>query len=303
MTNKHKYLIVIAGPTAVGKTDVAISVAKHFNTEIISADARQFYRELNIGTAKPSSAQLAEVKHYFINNLSIHDPYDVGLYEQEVLQVLSPLFLLHDTIILCGGSGLYIDAVINGLDKFPEKDIEIRKQLEHKLKSEGIESLQQLLKEKDIKYYNKVDLQNPHRLIRALEVYLTTGIPYSSYTKKEPDKRGFTAIKICLNIERPVLYQRINERVDKMMQSGLVEEAEKLYQYKNIPALNTVGYKELFEYFDGEKDLKTALEEIKQHTRNYAKRQLTWFRKDQDYKIFRPEQLDEMVAFVKQEIK
>lgn len=283
MKHPNKYLIVIAGPTGIGKTKIAIELAQKLNTEIISADARQFYRELNIGVAKPDAMQLKMVKHHFINSLSVHDTYDASKYEQDALQTLNALFQNYNSVILAGGSGFFIQAVTNGLDAMPSSEAATRKMLQQKLNNEGIESLQKLLKEKDAEYYKKVDLNNTRRILRALEVCLSTGVPYSSFRKKEPVKRNFISVKFCLNTEKEILYERINKRVDEMMHNGLLEEVKSLYAYKNLNALNTVGYKELFDYLDGKLKPGEAVELIKQNTRKYVKRQLTWFRKDKEY--------------------
>lgn len=283
MMHKNKYLVVIAGPTGIGKTQIAIAVAQKLKTEIISADARQFYRELNTGVAKPDAGELKTVKHHFINSLSVFDKYDVAKYEHDVLQTLHSLFLKYNAVIITGGSGLFIDAVTNGLDALPPTDGEIRTMLQQKLYTEGIESLRKLLKEKDEKYFSEGDMNNPRRIMRALEVFLSTGIPYSSFRKKHPVKRNFTPVKICLHTGRQILYEQINKRVDVMMRNGLLDEVKMLYAYKNLNALNTVGYKELFDYMDNKIKLDEAVALIKKNTRNYAKRQLTWFRKDKEY--------------------
>ena len=264
---------------------------------IISADARQFYKEMNIGTAKPDKQNLQEVEHHFIGNLSITENYDVGKYEKDVLKLLDHLFTIHECVILCGGSGLFIKAVIEGLDHLPATDPEIRKSLQQKLISNGIESLQIILKEVDPEYYANSDIQNPNRLIRALEVYFASGQPISSFHKQEPVKRNFKSIKICLDLERKELYNRINERTEMMFNSGLLKEAEQLYPYKNLNALQTVGYKELFDFFEDKYDLRIAKELIKQNTRHYAKRQITWFKRE-EFKWIGASSLDEMLNYV-----
>jgi len=284
-----KKLIVIAGPTASGKTALSIELAKALNTVIISADARQFYRETSIGTAKASEQELAEVAHYFINNLSIHDNYDVGKYEAEVLALLDELFINHDKVILCGGSGLFIKAITEGLDELPVADQYIRNNIAALYETNGLQWLQNEIKLKDPVYFAQADIQNPKRLIRALEVIEQTGNPISSFHKKNPRKRNFESVKICLDIPRDLLYERINERVIKMFDNGLEKEGSALYPFRNLNALQTVGYTELFEYFEGKISLTRAIDLIQQHTRNYAKRQLTWFRKDGAYIWSKPD--------------
>lgn len=296
MTQKH--LIVIAGPTAVGKTAIAIRLAQHFNTEIISADARQFYKEMNIGTAKPSEEQLRSVPHHFINFLSVENNYTVGQYEKDVLLKLEELFKKHDIIILTGGAGLFIKAITDGLDILPSADPEIRESLQELYDTKGIEALQTKLEDVDPEYYKKVDIQNPVRLIRALEVFYASGKPISSFHIKDAPTRPFKSIKICLNLEREILYQTINDRVDKMFEDGLLNEAKQLYPLRKLNALQTVGYAELFDYFDNAIDLQKAKEKIKQNTRNYAKRQMTWFRKDKEFVWVRADNLDEIQSII-----
>ena len=275
-----KKLIVIAGATASGKTDLAIKVAHKFQTEIISADARQFYREMNIGTAKPGEEQLQSVKHHFINSLSIHEDYSAGKFRDEVLQLLNELWKKHKTVVMVGGGGLFIRAVLNGFDDIPETTFEAKQKVELLFQQEGIEGLQKLLHQLDEDYYREVDLQNTHRLIRALEICLSSGKPFSSFRKGNKSENDFETDYFILNVERENLYARINSRVDEMMKQGLLEETKNLFQFRNLNALNTVGYKELFEFQEGKISLETTIEKIKQHTRNYAKRQLTWFRKE-----------------------
>ncbi len=287
-----KTLIVIAGPTAVGKTAVAIELAKKLNTEIISADSRQFYREMAIGTAKPTPKELKQAKHHFIDSHSIKESFSVGDFEEQGLALLDELFKKHDIVILVGGSGLYIKAICEGFDKLPSASPEVRESLNLEFKNNGIIPLQEKLKVADPAYYNQVDLNNPQRLIRALEVFETTGIPFSSYRKSTINNRPFRCVKIGLNLPREELYQRINQRVDIMVQEGLVEEVRSLLPYRHLNALNTVGYSELFDFFDGKTDLNTAIELIKQNTRRFAKRQLTWFRKDKDIKWYSPGDID-----------
>ena len=277
-----KRLLYVAGPTASGKTALAIALAKHFDTEIVSCDSRQFYKEMTLGTAVPNSEELAAAPHHFIQQRSIREPYSVGDFQREALKTLKKLFKTKDTVILVGGSGMYADALIDGLDVFPEIDPQIRLDLNAKLHSEGIEALSWQLKKLDLTYYEKVDLGNPHRLIRALEVCLESGLPYSSFlgNKKAPD--FFTTKKIVIQWKRQTLYKRINQRVDQIVTAGLEEEAQKLYPNKNENALQTVGYREWFIHFDGTTDKATAIEEIKKNTRRYAKRQITWFKRYSD---------------------
>ncbi len=276
-----KFLINVVGPTAIGKTKLAIAIAQHFDTEIISSDSRQFYKEMQIGTAVPSTEELNTVPHHFIQFKSIFDPYSVGDFEQDALYRLEKLFAKKKIVILVGGSGLYINAVTKGLDKFPKMAPEIRKDLNTRLEVEGIESLQKQLKRLDSPYYSKVDLENPHRLVRALEVCIGTGKPYSSFLKGKDQERSFSTIQVGLQADRKVIYDRIDKRVDLMMEEGLLEEARSLHRYKEENALQTVGYKELFNYFEGIWELDFAISEIKKNTRRFAKRQLTWFRKDE----------------------
>jgi len=272
-------LIVITGPTAVGKTDFAIKMAKSLNTEIISCDARQMYREMRIGTAVPTAEELATVPHHFIGNLSIHDYYNVSMFEQECLQALEKLFVKHKTVIMTGGSGLYIDAVCDGIDDFPAVDLELRKTLTLQFEKEGIEYLRRILKKLDPEHYAKVDLRNHKRIMKAVEVCIQTGKPYSTFLTAQHKKRYFETEKIILNLPREELFDRINKRTTAMMENGLLEEAENLYQFRHLNALNTVGYKEIFDYIDGKHNLETTIELIRRNTRRYAKRQLTWFSK------------------------
>lgn len=283
MKASNKKLIVLTGPTAVGKTKEAINLAKTLNTEIISADSRQFYKELNIGVATPTEEELSEVKHHFIGHISIHNNYNVGLYEKDAIEKIELLFKTHDTIVLTGGSGMYIDVVCNGIDSLPDVDIGIRNELNRVFKEEGISVLQEELREKDIEYYNIVDTKNHIRLIRALEVIRQTGKTFSFYRTNQKTQRDFQIIKFALQRDRAELIERIDKRVDLMIEEGLLEEAKEVYPYKNLSALNTVGYKELFKYFDNQISLEEAIEDIKTNTRRYAKRQMTWFRKETQY--------------------
>ncbi|PIB39029.1 tRNA (adenosine(37)-N6)-dimethylallyltransferase MiaA [Maribacter sp. 4G9] len=274
-----KVLISIIGPTAIGKTKLAILLANHFKTEIISADSRQFFKEMAIGTAVPSTWELSRAVHHFIQHKSIHEPYSVGDFEKEALNTLEALFQNHDTVVIVGGSGLYVDAVTKGLDSFPKVDSGIRETLNKELMDKGIGFLQSNLKELDPDYYEKVDLQNPHRLIRALEICIGAGKSYSSFLNKPKSQRNFKVLSIGLKADRKVIYDRINERVDIMMKDGLLTEVRSLLDQRNLNALQTVGYKELFEYCDGNWTLDFAVSEIKKNTRRFAKRQTTWFKK------------------------
>ncbi|MEZ5014863.1 MAG: tRNA (adenosine(37)-N6)-dimethylallyltransferase MiaA [Chitinophagales bacterium] len=301
MAAHTKYCIVICGPTATGKTETAISLAQHFDTEILSADARQFYREMHIGTAKPTQAQLQKVKHHFIDHISIHNPWDAGTFAHEALSLLSNIFIKKDVAILCGGSGLFIKALTEGFDIIPDVSEEIRNKVKSMYLENGLPFLQRMLEEKDPEYYKTVDRQNPHRLMRALEVCLQTYKPYSYFRKQEPEERPFRSIYICLDIPREKLYGIIDARVDAMIADGLVEEARALLPFRKEIALQTVGYSELFEHFDGNCDLNTAIEKIKQHTRNYAKRQMTWFR-SAGYRIFDPKDISSILQYIEEDM-
>jgi len=280
MGNSKKTLITIVGPTAVGKTSLSILIASYFNTEIISCDSRQFYKEMTIGTAVPEKEELAVVPHHFIQNRSVFEDYNVGAYERDALNVLGTLFKKHNTVVMVGGSGLYVKAVLEGLDDFPKIDPSIRLELKHVLETEGIIPLQDQLKKLDVSTYNTIDIENPQRVIRALEMCIGSNLPYSSYTGKLKKKRKFNSIVIGLNGEREKIYERINRRVDLMVEKGLLDEAKKLYPNKELNALQTVGYKELFSFFEEKVTKDEAIQEIKKNTRRFAKRQLTWFNKD-----------------------
>ena len=297
-----KTLIVIAGPTAIGKTSLSIYLAKLFNCSILSADSRQFYKEMTIGTAKPSANEMEGIPHYFINSNSISEEYNVGKYETDAINLLDKLFTENNIQILVGGSGLYIDAVCKGFDELPEADIKVRNKINDLYKEKGIEGLQNLLKELDEVYYNKVDLQNPQRISRALEVCLTSGKKYSSLREGKIKKRNFNIIKIGLNTKREDLYERINIRVDEMMKHGFLDEVKQLKSYKHLNALQTVGYKELFDYLDGKMELDSAINLIKQNTRRYAKRQLTWFRRDEEIKWFEPGNETDILNYIKDRV-
>ncbi len=278
-----KTLIVIAGPTASGKTTEAIKLAKQLGTVIINADSRQFYKEMSIGTAVPTPEELREVKHYFIHNISIFDEYDVATYEHQVMRLLSKLFVKHEQVIITGGSGLFIDAVCNGIDAMPDIDEATRQKVELLLKEQGLEGLQAEVQRLDPEYWAIVDQKNPRRLQRALEVCYQTGQTFTSFRVKKTPSRDFNIVKYALLRDKQDLYNRINQRVEVMLAQGLVDEARRLYPYRRFNALNTVGYKELFDYFEGKCALEDAVEQIKLNTRHYAKRQMTWLRRDKDY--------------------
>ena len=276
----NTYLISICGATGIGKTKWAIALARHFKTEIISADSRQFYREMRIGTAVPSMEELKAVPHHFIQHTSIHTSYTVGDYQKDALELISEKFKTHNYLILAGGSGLFLDAVTKGLDNFPSVPPGVRNELETKYTQGGIMALQQLLCQLDPKYYEVVDLENPRRLIRALEICISSGRPYSSFLGKRSAPEGFVHIPLGIEAPRAIIYKRIEARIDGMMQEGLLEEVASLLPYRNLNALQTVGYQELFPYLDGETDLESAIALIKRNTRRFAKRQLTWYRKN-----------------------
>ncbi|WCC43929.1 tRNA (adenosine(37)-N6)-dimethylallyltransferase MiaA [Tenacibaculum finnmarkense] len=273
-------LITIVGATAIGKTALSIKLAQHFNCSIISCDSRQFFKEMSIGTAVPSSEELEAAPHHFIQNRSIFEEYSVGQFEKDALAKLDELFTENPVQIMVGGSGLYIDAVLKGLDYFPEVDASIREKLTKELEENGIEKLQEQLKELDIETYNTITIDNPHRVMRALEVCIGSGKTYSSFKNKPKAPRNFEVIKIGLTADRQIIYDRINKRVDIMLENGLLEEAKKMQPHKDLTALKTVGYRELFEYFEGNFTKEFAIEEIKKNTRRFAKRQGTWFRRD-----------------------
>lgn len=297
-----KTLIVLIGPTAIGKTTASIQIAKILSCPIISADSRQFFKEMSIGTAKPNKEEMHGVTHFMIDSHSIFDDINVGKFETEVIALLETLHQTNKTAILVGGSGLYIDAVCKGFDELPEANINIRNQITLLLEEKGIESLQLLLKELDPAYYLKVDLLNPQRISRALEVCLSTGKTYSELREGNIKKRNFKIIKIGLNTSRELVYNRINRRVDEMMEAGLLEEVKMLQPHKHLNALQTVGYSELFDYLENKVDLKTAVESIKQNSRKFAKRQLTWFRRDQGIKWFEPNAIPEILHFLKTQL-
>ena len=282
MSTNQNTLITIVGPTAIGKTALSIQLANAFSASIISCDSRQFFKEMTIGTAVPEPKELAAAKHYFIQNRSVFDSYNVGEFERDALEKLEVLFKENPIQIMVGGSGLYVDAVLNGLDYFPEVDPKIREALLFKLEKEGIEVLQKQLKELDLETYKLIAIDNPHRIMRALEVCIGSGIPYSTFKNKPKKQRNFNNIKIGLNADREIIYNRINQRVDAMIDNGLIEEAKTLYAHKELNALQTVGYRELFSFFDGNFTKEFAISEIKKNSRRFAKRQLTWFKRDKN---------------------
>lgn len=291
-------IVIIGGPTAIGKTNFAIELAKKFNSEIISADSRQFYQELNIGVAKPSKMQLKEVKHHFINNISIKNKYSIGEYEKNALQLTYRLFKKHKTIFVCGGSGLYIDALCEGLHEFPVIDKQVKKKTREDLIKMGIEFLNQELKKNDIETYKKIDKNNPRRITRAIEVYRSSGKPYSYYINKKKKKRSFSTIFINLIDSRENIYNNINKRVDNMIQNGLIDEAKKLYNYKDSQALQTIGYQEVFQYLEKHLTLEKMIAEIKQNTRRYAKKQINWF-KHEKYLKFKITEEEKIIDLIK----
>ena len=294
----NKTLIVITGPTAVGKTALCLEIAKHFDIPIINADSRQIYRELRIGTAQPTKEQMQEVKHYFVGTLGLDDYYSASLFEQQVLECLEQQFLTNDYALLSGGSMMYIDAVCDGIDDIPTIDDETRTLMKHRLADEGLEALVEELKRLDPEYYEIVDRQNPRRVVHALEICTMTGKTYTSFRKREKRQRPFQIIKIGLNRPREELYDRINQRVDQMMADGLLEEARSLYPLRHLNALNTVGYKELFDYLEGRWPLEEAVERIKGNTRRYARKQLTWYKKDERMKWFHPQETEQIISYI-----
>jgi len=299
---RKKHLIVIAGPTAVGKTSTTIKIAQHFDCEIINSDSRQFYREMTIGTAKPSPDELKTVHHHFIDNLSIHDAYNVGHFEKDTKRLLKDIFKTKDVVLMTGGSGLYIRAVTEGLDKFPDISGDILKSLNHLYETKGISTLQEELKQVDLEYYKTIDINNHRRIIRALSVFKASGQPFSSFLNQEKEKKDFEIHYILLERNREELYQRINLRVDLMIEAGLEKEARSLFQFKGLKSLQTVGYQEFFSYFDGTVSRDEAIELIKRNSRRYAKRQMTWFRKRPFWVRFVAEEVDGILEFLGGEI-
>ncbi len=294
----QKYLIVVSGPTAIGKTALSLEIAQKYSAEIISCDSRQFYKEMSIGTAVPTKEDLAAVKHHFIQNLSISEDYSVGQFERDALAKIEELHKSSNTVVMVGGSGLYIDAVCRGFDDFPKVPKEIRDELNTRCKKEGIEVLEKELEKVDPEYHKLVDKLNPHRIIRALEIYQASGNTFTSYRIRQQQKRNFKTIKVILSREREVLYERINQRVDIMLEEGLLEEVKRVYPFKENNALQTVGYKELFAFIDEEISMEFAISEIKKNTRRYAKRQMTWFRRDPDTVFFNPEEPETVFSYL-----
>ncbi len=296
MASSDSTLVVITGPTAVGKTALTIELARHYHTPVINADSRQIYRELRIGTAAPSEEQLQQAKHYFVGNKSIHDYYNASMYEQDVLEVLKKE--PSDTNILSGGSMMYIDAVCNGIDDIPTVRDDIREEMKRRYEEEGLEALCEDLRRLDPEHYAIVDRQNYRRVIHALEICYQTGRTYTSFRTQSKKERPFRIVKIGLNRDRNELYNRINARVDAMMEQGLLHEAESLYNQRQLNALNTVGYKEMFDYMDGRWSLDEAVERMKGNTRRYARKQLTWFKRDEEVRWFHPDQIDEILKYI-----
>lgn len=292
------FLVVIGGPTAAGKTALALDVARHFGCEILSADSRQFFREMDIGTAKPSSEELLAVPHHFINSLSIGEAYDTARFEADALRYLESAFLKNRIQVMAGGSGLYIEAVLNGLDVLPGRDAVIREELEDTLNEKGIEALQEMLRDLDPEATTELDMNNPSRLIRAIELCRITGAPLSALRTGRQTTRNFTPILLAVTPDRETLYRRIDQRVLRMMEQGLLEEAKGLFEKRHLNALRTVGYSELFEHLEGKYPLDEAVRLIQKHTRNYAKRQLTWFRNRGEYTWFDPEDTETMIRFI-----
>ncbi len=300
--NSKPTLIVLIGPTGIGKTDLSLNIAEHYNTEIISADSRQLYADLKIGTAAPTSEQLARVKHHFVGTLQLTDYYSAAQYEAEVMKKLDELFKRHNVIVLTGGSMMYVDAVCKGIDDIPTVDEETRKTLMQHYENVGLERLCAELKILDPEYYDIVDKKNPKRVIHALEICYMTGQTYTSFRTSQTKERPFNIIKVGLRREREELYARINKRVDIMMEDGLLEEAKSVYQYKDLNSLNTVGYKEMFKYLDGEWELPFAIEKIKQNSRIYSRKQVTWFKRDTDITWFHPDDTDNIMSFIEERL-
>lgn len=297
-----KFLLLVVGPTAVGKTDLCLNLAKKFKTEIVSCDSRQFYREMNLGTAKPSSEELQQVKHHLINSLSIEEEYDVRKFEMDAVRVLEEIFKKVNVAVMTGGSGLFADAITNGLDEIPDVDPEIRQQIIKEFEEKGLEWLQSELSKNDPEYFDQVDRQNPQRLMRALEVFQGTGMKFSSFRVKNKVSRPFQIIKVGLYRERQELYDRIDQRMDQMIASGLFDEADALFGKRHLNALQTVGYSEIFGFMEGKYDREEAIRLLKRNSRRYAKRQLTWFRRDEEIRWFHPDQGREIVAWIESQI-
>lgn len=299
---KASFLILVVGPTAVGKTDLCINLAKKFDTEILSSDSRQFYREMEIGTAKPTQKELKLVPHHFVNSLSIHEDYDVKMFEKDAITLLEQLFKEKKSVIMTGGSGLFADAVTKGLDDMPEVHKEVRQRVIFDYQEKGLSYLQREVEKLDPEYYAVVDQKNPQRLMRALEVCLGTGKPFSSFRKRKEKIRPFQILKIGLDRDREEIYDRIDRRMDQMLESGLIEEAEQLFPFRHLNALQTVGYQELFGYLEGKYDKEEAIRLLKRNSRRYAKRQLTWFRKDSEIRWFHPDSVDAIYAYIESQM-
>lgn len=302
MKAKKKYLISVVGATAVGKTDLAITLAKELDTKIISADSRQFFKELSIGTAKPSKLEMKGVKHYLINNLSIKENYNIGDFEKDALHALKNIYRKNNKAILVGGSGLYCKALWEGIDDMPEIDLELRKQIQEEYQEKGLNFLQEEVKRLDPVYFLEVDIKNPQRLMRALEMCITTGQPFSDFRKGKKGKRNFHNIKIGLERPREELYERINQRMDLMLEAGLLEEAKAVYNFKHHNALQTVGYREIFDFMENKQDWNETLRLLKQNSRHYAKRQMTWFKKDTEIKWFHPSEYSKILEYIHEKI-
>ncbi|MDX2431195.1 MAG: tRNA (adenosine(37)-N6)-dimethylallyltransferase MiaA [Bacteroides sp.] len=297
----EKTLLVLAGPTAIGKTSCGIQLAEHFSTEIISADSRQIYLETNIGTAVPTAEELGRVKHHFIQSTSLENPYNASRFELDALQTVERLFKDHELVLMVGGSGLYIDAVCKGIDDLPSADPQLRSRLLEQFSQEGLDPLTKRLKELDPISHGRVDLKNHMRVLKALEVSIQTGKPYSSFLSEQKKERPFNILRVALDMDREELYQRINQRVELMMEEGLLDEVKSLVRFQHLTAMKTVGYRELFGYLDGEISLDEAVDLIKRNTRKFARKQLTWFRKGQQYTWFHPEQCEEIAAWIKKQ--
>jgi len=297
-TTSSQTLIVLVGPTAIGKTQLCLDIAQRLDTEIVSADSRQIFKEMKTGTAAPAPKQLRRVVHHFVGSHSIFEYYTAGMFEMEALERLQEIFRRKKQVLMTGGSGLYISAVCHGIDALPKVDPDVRKNLLNQYEQEGLQGMRQRLKMLDPKSYEQIDLMNPKRILKALEITLTTGKPYSAFLTRQKKHRPFRILKIGLNRQREELYRRINQRVDQMLEEGLLEEARQLYPYKHLNALNTVGYKELFSYFHGDISLQEATRLIKRNTRRYAKRQLTWFSKDPEIQWFHPQNYHEILNYI-----
>ncbi|SIN69339.1 tRNA dimethylallyltransferase [Algoriphagus halophilus] len=298
----QNYLILIVGPTAVGKTELCLNLAKKFNSEIISCDSRQFYKETNLGTAKPSKNELEQVPHHFINSLSVETSYDVKMFEKDAINLIEKLFFKHQFLILTGGSGLFADAVINGLDEMPEIDPEFRKEVIAEFEEKGLEFLQNEVEKNDPEYFQQVDINNPQRLMRAIEVFRGTGKPFSTFRVKKKAERNFKTIKIGLTRDREELYKRIDDRMDLMIEAGLFEEAASLFDKRHLNALQTVGYSEIFGFLEGKYDKEEAIRLLKRNSRRYAKRQLTWFRRDSEITWFHPSEESNIISYINSQI-